>query len=165
MTEVRSITDFMKESEGVCYGYASRVVYEEKGQMRSGVEFEVIQSQKIAAFLKRDRSLALKYQDKTCVDLLERYLEYGSEDEAFYQKKLAYFGDSTTVFYFTIWFNAPAEAEQIVLTKWYLIEDEGRFQYQVVPFMYDEIVKAGTCNIYNVKQPDQDTLNTLLKEH
>ncbi len=157
------MADFMKESEGVCYGYASRVVYEEKGKMRSGVEFEVIQSQKIAAFLKRDRALAQKYQDKTFVDLLEHYLEYGPDNEAFYHKKLAYFGNSTTVFYFTIWFNAPAEAEQIVLTKWYLIEDEGRFGYQVVPFMSDEIVKAGTCNIYNTQQPDQDTLNALLR--
>ncbi len=162
MTEVRRMADFMKESEGWCYAYASRLVYEDEGEMRSGVEFEVIQSQKLSAFLKRDRALTPQNQDSAFAGLLEHYLEYGADNDIFYHKKLAYLGNSETVFYLTVWFKAPAEAVQIVLTNWYIIEDEGEFGYQVIPFMSDEIIKVGTCKVKSMKQPDQDTLNTLL---
>ncbi|GAU76013.1 hypothetical protein F3D3_0609 [Fusibacter sp. 3D3] len=130
--------------------------------MRSGIEFEVIQSSKVAAFLKRDKAMALDSQDESYIDLLNHYLEHGADHEMFYQKKLAYFGNEETIYYLTIWFDVPAEAEQIVITDWYLLVEGGNYDYQLVPFMGDEPIAYGKCSIYLANQQDRETLNKLM---
>ena len=156
---------FKEGSNWKCYAYASRFVFEEEGKMRSGIEFEVIHLEKISAFLKRDKELALNSQNESYISLLNHYLEYGMDNDEFYQKKLSYLGNSEDIYYLTIWFDVEAEAEEIVLTDWYYFEEKGYFEYFIIPFMEDEAVMSGSCSIYSIKEDEKDILNKLMETH
>lgn len=145
--------------------YASRVVEDEGGILGSGVEFEMMASERVSAFLTRDRNALESSQNEEYRWLLRHYLEHGTESTEFYLKKLAYFGDAQEIYYLTVWFD-DSEIKQIKLTSWYNITITGSEGYDcyVESFVYVDGNRTITkCYVEESPQKENLTLETLFR--
>jgi hypothetical protein len=160
--------NILKDGSNWSYAaYASRLVYEEEGKLRSGVEFEVTDFKRVSAFLTRDRNAPESNQKEEYRSLLYHYLEHGPENTEFYQKKLAYFGNEEEVYYLTVWFNESAEADQIELTSWYYIREGEDYDCYAQSFVESDEYETARCSVKAMRQEENLTLETLfqLKTH
>ncbi len=153
---------FNDQTDWSCHAFASRHVVEEDGKMRSGIEFEVYHTSKVMAFLKKDNSFPLNSTKEKHLSLLNHYIEHGAENEAFQKEKLDYFGDESDIYYFTVWFNEPAETDQINITEWYLLKRGDRFDCEIVPFLDDESITKTQCTIHLIEEDDKSALKKLM---
>lgn len=153
------------ESNWSYHAYASRHVFEEKGKMRSGVEFEVYKSTKVMPFLTKDRSLLQSGDNEDHINLLDHYLNYGSESDEFKSSKLGYFGNPNDMYYLTVWFNEPSEASSIDDTSWYIIEDGNFFDFEVAPLINTEDIYKGRCSIRVIPKEHEEALNDIMMLH
>jgi hypothetical protein len=143
--------------------YASRIVEEEGGKMRIGVEFEVTNFSRVSAFLTHDRNDLKGDLNSEYGALLNHYMEYGTENTEFYQKKLAYFGNEHEIYYVIVWLNSPEQATEIILTAWYLLTNGNDFDFVAESFVDDEEEIKGRCSLRMINYEGNRTLERLFR--